>query len=253
VSVAIAPCLPRHGPRIASPPHACEIGEPQAKSPESGSSRAGTLWHRIDLGAAVTSITSPITKKPAYKPPPDPYAWPDTRDSGQSYRRSQPRQRMQNGGGQAHRGAGSGGGSSGEHETPPLNHEQRARSAEQAEAIEKAPLPAVAGGDRRRRVRRGTIPRAKGRGLPTSDFICCTVDVVMTSHNCNGDRHPGSYLDRRAGRRFKFGAVIIPAAALLGDYDLRSSPRSWRQPRCSGAQSVSGRSRGCLPAARGER
>src|SRR6185312_3442235 len=42
------------------------------------------LWHRIDLGGAAANLDSdPDPSKPAYVPPPDPYAWPTSHDSGQ--------------------------------------------------------------------------------------------------------------------------------------------------------------------------
>lgn len=44
----------------------------------------GSLWHRIDLGGAALNLdqqTDPT--RPPYVPPPDPYGWPKSRDSGQ--------------------------------------------------------------------------------------------------------------------------------------------------------------------------
>lgn len=42
------------------------------------------LWHRIDLGGAASELAHEIDPtRPAYVPPPDPYAWPRQRDSGQ--------------------------------------------------------------------------------------------------------------------------------------------------------------------------
>lgn len=44
----------------------------------------GKLWHRIDLGGAAANLendTDPT--RPRHVPPPDPYAWPATRDDGQ--------------------------------------------------------------------------------------------------------------------------------------------------------------------------
>jgi transglutaminase-like putative cysteine protease len=44
----------------------------------------GRLWHRIDLGGAAANLDSEVDPtKPPYLPPPDPYAWPSRRDSGQ--------------------------------------------------------------------------------------------------------------------------------------------------------------------------
>jgi hypothetical protein len=44
----------------------------------------GELWHRIDLGGAATDLEdSTDPSRPPYVPPPDPYAWPAQRDSGQ--------------------------------------------------------------------------------------------------------------------------------------------------------------------------
>ena len=42
------------------------------------------IWHRIDLGGAAANLDfTPEIGKPSYIPPPDPYAWPEQRDSGQ--------------------------------------------------------------------------------------------------------------------------------------------------------------------------
>jgi hypothetical protein len=42
------------------------------------------IWHRVDLGGAAANLDNePDPSKPAYVPPPDPYAWPTARDSGQ--------------------------------------------------------------------------------------------------------------------------------------------------------------------------
>jgi hypothetical protein len=43
----------------------------------------GTLWHRIDLGGAATNLEQQRhPERPQHLPPPDPYAWPAGRDSG---------------------------------------------------------------------------------------------------------------------------------------------------------------------------
>jgi hypothetical protein len=44
----------------------------------------GSLWHRIDLGGAASNLDSQNeNERPPYVPPPDPYSWPESRDSGQ--------------------------------------------------------------------------------------------------------------------------------------------------------------------------
>ena len=44
----------------------------------------GDLWHRIDLGGAAANLeTNTDPNRPRYVPPPDPFAWPATADSGQ--------------------------------------------------------------------------------------------------------------------------------------------------------------------------
>ena len=43
-----------------------------------------SLWHRIDLGGAAANLDhEPDSGRPPYKPPPDPYAWPEGQESGQ--------------------------------------------------------------------------------------------------------------------------------------------------------------------------
>jgi hypothetical protein len=42
------------------------------------------LWHRIDLGGAALNLDqAPDPSRPPYVPPPDPYSWPNQRDSAQ--------------------------------------------------------------------------------------------------------------------------------------------------------------------------
>ena len=44
----------------------------------------GRLWHRIDLGGAATNLEEQLhPERPPHLPPPDPYAWPLGRDSGE--------------------------------------------------------------------------------------------------------------------------------------------------------------------------
>lgn len=44
----------------------------------------GSLWHRIDLGGAAANLQSnDDPTRPPHVPPPDPYAWPVSHDSGQ--------------------------------------------------------------------------------------------------------------------------------------------------------------------------
>ena len=44
----------------------------------------GRVWHRIDLGGAATHLEQQLhPERPQHLPPPDPYAWPSGRDSGE--------------------------------------------------------------------------------------------------------------------------------------------------------------------------
>lgn len=179
----------------------------------------GTLWHRIDLGGAAANLDhEPDPQKPAYKPPPDPYAWPDTRDSGQDLA-DRNRDKNQNGGGQSS-GAGSGGGSSGgDAGAPQPTPTSNALDPLSEPSDPKAPRSDVTVAAIDSDVRRGYPFHVQGvvstSGAPCSHL---RVDVVMTSPQLQQGIVIGSLSTDEQGR-FD-GAVIIPRDFTLGDYDL---------------------------------
>ncbi len=183
------------------------------------------LWHRIDLGGAAANLENdPDPGKPAYVPPPDPYAWPTARDSGQDLadRNRGQQQAGQAGGNDV---AADGGTASG----------QGAPSSGQGGDPTEPRLPesevavAAIDGD----VHRGLPLHLQGQvvnaGAPCAHV---RVDVVLVGHMersgrverpAPGTATPsgttvGSLSTDERGRYD--GAVVIPRDLALGDYDL---------------------------------
>lgn len=178
------------------------------------------LWHRIDLGGAAANLDNePDPGRPAYVPPPDPYAWPAGRDSGQDLA---DRNRAQaNGNGQPNNGAPSGadGGAPSPSATGP----------EPPEPINKLPEAEVTVGAIDGDVRRGLPLHLQGT-VSSAGGPCAhlRVDVALVSHLEHGrgaspSSTPsgttiGSLSTDERGRYD--GAVVVPRDLALGDYDL---------------------------------
>jgi hypothetical protein len=182
------------------------------------------LWHRVDLGGAAANLENDTDPgKPAYVPPPDPYAWPATRDSGQDLAE---RNRAQQG--QSGQGADQGGDGG----TAPSSSSATNTSAPGQSDV---PDPRLPGSD----VTVAAIDGDVHRGLPlhlqgqvSAAGTACAhlrVDVVLISHvdRVTRSEHPaasaagttvGSLSTDEQGRYD--GAVVVPRDLALGDYDL---------------------------------
>ncbi len=189
----------------------------------------GKLWHRVDLGGAAANLENePDPSKPAYVPPPDPYAWPATRDSGQDLA-DRNRDQRQSGQGPDGDSAGDGG------------------AATPATGNNPAPAPTADAPDSRGPESDVGVAAIDGdvhRGLPlhlqgqvwSAGSPCphLRVDVLLLSHaekGSHGDRPAnGSAAPSSGGtsvgslstdERGRYdGAVVVPRDLALGDYDL---------------------------------
>lgn len=175
-----------------------------------------TLWHRIDLGGASLNIEQEIDpSRPPYVPPPDPYAWPESRDSGQDLaERSRAEQRSQTPGPRAP-GAPSGSSaassaSSAPPPAPPASGAPRDSAAAQTEvevhAIDK---------DIRRGLPLHLQGHVSGEGGPCAHV---RVDVLLANDAAPQGLIVGSLSTDDRGRYD--GAVVVPRDFALGDYDL---------------------------------
>jgi hypothetical protein len=179
----------------------------------------GTLWHRIDLGGAAANLDhEPDPGKPAYKPPPDPYAWPESRDSGQELadRNRDKSDKGQSGSASADAGGGSTGSDAG---APPPAPSSSPNDPLSEPSDPKAPRSDVTVAAIDSDVRRGFPFHVQG-SVATSGAPCShlRVDVVLTSPQLPQGIVIGSLSTDEQGR-FD-GAVIIPRDLTLGDYDL---------------------------------
>ena len=199
------------------------------------------LWHRIDLGGAAANLDNdPDPSRPAYLPPPDPYAWPAGRDSGQELA-DRNRSQQQNGG-SSNNGppgpAGDGGAptpspsSTGTQTTIPEPVNRLPESDVTVSAVDQpgAGPKAGADGDVRRGLPLHLQGTVKSGGSPCPHV---RVDVLLVGHverraergRSAASSAPalpiapiGSLSTDDAGRYD--GAVVVPRDLALGDYDL---------------------------------
>ena len=178
----------------------------------------GSLWHRIDLGGAALNMDQDVDPaRPAYKPPDDPYAWPEQADSGQDLaQRSREEQeaRSQPGPGGSD-GAPNGASSASPPATP---------SAPTAAPTASAPEPgvgeteiAVSSADRD--IQRGLPLRVAGQ--VSSEAGPCAhlrVDVMLRSEARPQDVIIGSLSTDERGHYE--GAVVVPRDFPVGDHEL---------------------------------
>jgi hypothetical protein len=183
----------------------------------------GKLWHRVDLGGAAANLDNePDASRPAYVPPPDPYAWPSNRDSGQDLA---DRNRSQgNGRGSASPGDADAGSPSGA-----LNGLTPGPASSADPAANRLPEAEVTVNAIDGDVRRGVPLHLQGQvhsgGAPCGHL---RVDVILVSHveraAAGGSSVPpqgatiGSLSTDEHGKYD--GAVVIPRDFSLGDYDL---------------------------------
>jgi hypothetical protein len=173
------------------------------------------VWHRIDLGGAAANLDlASDPEKPSYVPPPDPFAWPQTRDSGQD---------LADRAHQQQRSATSGDPSSSTPD-PSSTASAPAPSTSGAPQVEPdtGPKPPPA------EVTIGAIDSDARRGLPlhlqgqvSSAGAACAhvrVDVVLIGPGVPQGAVVGSLSTDDRGRYD--GAIVIPRDFALGDYDL---------------------------------
>jgi hypothetical protein len=172
----------------------------------------GTLWHRIDLGGAAANLDhDPDASRPPYRPPPDPYSWPEGHDSGQDLA-DRNRERTQSGQGPQGPGSNSssspGAGDAGS--PPPSPSDPLSPKGPHAEVT----VTAIDSD-----VRRGLPLHLQGQvtstGAPCSHL---RVDVLLTGPMLSQGIVVGSLSTDEHGKYD--GAVVIPRDFALGDYDL---------------------------------
>ncbi|WP_437337046.1 transglutaminase-like domain-containing protein [Sorangium sp. So ce394] len=173
----------------------------------------GSLWHRIDLGGAALNMDQEVDpSRPPYVPPPDPYSWPEQRDSGQDLadrtRAEQTQQRPPGPGGAGSASAGA------PPPPPPPAPTPTSDAAERAAARTDVAVTALD-----REIRRGFPLHLQGQ--VSSDGAPCghvRVDVILTGNAAPQGLTIGSLSTDERGRYD--GAVIIPGDVALGDYEL---------------------------------
>ncbi|MGK4006637.1 transglutaminase domain-containing protein [Sorangium sp. So ce1036] len=172
----------------------------------------GSLWHRIDLGGAALDMDQEIDpSRPPHVPPPDPYSWPEQRDSGQALAE---RTRAE----QAPQGPSGAGSASSNSAAPPASalppptptSDPGDRPAERTEIVVTA---------LDKDIRRGFPFHIQGQissgGAPCGHV---RVDVILTGSAAPQGVTVGSLSTDERGRYD--GAVILRSDIALGAYDL---------------------------------
>jgi hypothetical protein len=192
------------------------------------------LWHRLDLGGAAANLDSdPDPSKPAYVPPPDPYAWPTSHDSGQDLA---DRSRNQSQSGPAGEGAGANDGGAGDADGGAGGPPAGPGTAAQVDAPDpKLPDSEVTVGAIDGDVRRG-LPLHLAGVVQSAGAPCAhlRVDVILVGgrgEHAVGRMERGSAQATQASgalvgslstdERGRFdGGVVVPRDLALGDYEL---------------------------------
>jgi hypothetical protein len=180
------------------------------------------IWHRIDLGGAARNLENDEDpSRPAHVPPPDPYAWAASRDSGEDLA-----QRSREGPPSTDPGAGGGAPNPGVDAADPTTS-LLTPPPPPAPASSVAPPPnderppatvTVAAVDKD--VRRGLPLHVTGRVAGESGVPCAhaRVDVVLVGRAFPDGTRLGS-LSTDEGGEYD-GAVVVPRDLTLGDYEL---------------------------------
>ncbi len=190
----------------------------------------GKLWHRVDLGGAAQNLDQdPEPGRPPYVPPPDPYTWPESHDSGEDLvRRWRDQQDTQDPGASSSSGAGPDATSSGGVGPSPSSSApsvpvdpQRPEAEITVDAIDKD-------------IRRGLPLHLSGE--VTSSAGPCShvrVDVVLIGPELPQGAVVGSLSTDDKGAYD--GAVVIPRDFGVGDYELLVTTPG--DARCAASQS----------------
>ncbi|WP_437735954.1 transglutaminase-like domain-containing protein [Sorangium sp. So ce1335] len=172
----------------------------------------GSLWHRIDLGGAALNMDQEIDpSRPPYVPPPDPYSWPEQRDSGQDLAdRTRAEQAQQGPAGPAGSGSSPAAPPSAPPPPPTPANDPNERPAERTEVVVTA---------LDRDIRRGFPLHLQGE-ISSNGAPCAhvRVDVILTGRSAPQGVTVGSLSTDDRGRYDD--AVVIPRDVALGEYDL---------------------------------
>ncbi|MFT3768760.1 MAG: transglutaminase domain-containing protein [Minicystis sp.] len=181
------------------------------------------LWHRIDLGGAAANLDNePDPSRPAYLPPPDPYAWPAGRDSGQELAERNRNQANNGNASGPQNGSAQTAGDGGAPMPSPTG-------SPAAEPTNKLPDSDVTVGAIDGDVRRGLPLHLQG-SVTTAGAPCphLRVDVLLVGHVERRGRAapaapaPGTPIGSLSTdeRGHYDGAVVVPRDLSLGDYEL---------------------------------
>jgi hypothetical protein len=169
----------------------------------------GATWRRIDLGGAGRALDATLAGTVKHSPPPDPFAWPSNATRGEDLA-----DRARGAGASADPNATAQGAK--HPASPPAPAASSSASASRADDDRPASHVTLAfnGGD----ARRGAPLRVHGAVTAGRD-TCGHVLVEVGLRDANGGRLPLGALATDDEGKYE-GALVVPASAALGDYDL---------------------------------
>jgi hypothetical protein len=174
----------------------------------------GQLWHRVDLGGAANELDDDSEPgRPPYVPPPDPYTWPDQRDSGQDLVDRARRDQASNGNGgpngNGSNGNGGNAGGAGPASTVPTSTPSSHDGPGSEVTLETID----------RDVRRGLPLRLVG-SVKAGGSSCANVrvDITLKSDLLPQGAAVGSLSTNDQGR-FD-GSVVVPSDFGVGEYEI---------------------------------
>jgi hypothetical protein len=171
----------------------------------------GAMWRRIDLGGAGRALDAPVAAGPKHDAPPDPFGWPPNAESGSALAdraRASNASVDPNGGGN---GGTSGGGTS-------PSGLATVTPASSSTSYDDRPTSKIAVNVLDQDPHRGSPLHV--RGAVTSDGAACShILVAFSLKDGRGHEVPLGGLATNDDGAFE-GALVVPASAALGDYDL---------------------------------
>jgi hypothetical protein len=172
----------------------------------------GSMWKRIDLGGAGRALDAPLAGTVKHTPPPDPFAWPSNATRGEDLAdRARASNASPGGANASSKHATAAGTPSSPSSAPPSA--SAANRADDDRPASRVALVAM-GGDARR-----GVPLHVHGDVTAGRESCGHVLVEVGLRDADGTQVPLGALATDDDGKYE-GALVVPASAPLGDYDL---------------------------------
>lgn len=179
----------------------------------------GRIWHRVDLGGAAEDLEQTVdASRPPHQPPPDPYGWPEQRDSAMDLAQRERAQALET--------ASPPNGRSDQASPSPTGSASELSAPSDPNAASHIPVPDAPEVDVKihrvdKDVRRGLplrlVGEARREGQP-----CRQARIVVSLQPAGGGAPTAVGSLSTDDRGAYDGWVVVPHSFALGDYDLRA-------------------------------